>query len=46
MQIDLIENGLFEAPLLELFDMLRAKVRDTDRLDPAPFLRFDTGFPA
>lgn len=45
MQVDLIKDGLFEAPLLELLDMFGTKVGDSDRLDPALSLGLDTSFP-
>lgn len=45
MQVDLIKDGLFEAPLLELLDMFGTKVGHSNRLDPASSLGLDTSFP-
>jgi hypothetical protein len=46
MQVDLIKDRLFEAPLLELLDMFGTKVGHSNRLDPASPLGLDTSFPA
>jgi hypothetical protein len=45
MQVDLVKDGLFEAPLLELLDMFGTKVGHSNRLDPASSLGLDTSFP-